>query len=63
VFRCEECGVTSPEFSAGWSAFYVGDPDAEADDRVVLTYCATCLTREFGGVLHWVADLQVTPTR
>jgi hypothetical protein len=63
VFRCEECGDTSREFSAGWSAFYVGDPDSETDERVLLIYCAACLTREFGGILHWLAEVQVAGAR
>ena len=63
MFQCEECGDTSPEFSAGWSAFYVGDPDAETDERVLLTYCAACLTREFGGILRWLAEVRLTRAR
>ena len=60
VFRCEECGAGSRDFAAGWSAFYVSDPDAETDDeRVLLTYCRACLTREFGGILHWLPRVRV----
>ena len=59
MFRCEECSAGSHEFSAGWSAFYVSDPDSETDDeRVLLTYCSACLTREFGDILHWLADVR-----
>jgi hypothetical protein len=59
VFRCEECGTRSNEFTAGWSAFYVGDPEGESEQEVLLTYCAACLTREFGGILHWLADVRL----
>jgi hypothetical protein len=63
VFRCEECGASSQEFSSGWSAFYVSDPDTETDERELLTYCAACLEREFGGILHWLADVRLARTR
>jgi hypothetical protein len=61
VFLCEECGASSEQFSAGWSAFYVSDPDRETDERVLLIYCASCLTREFGGILRWLTDVRVAP--
>jgi hypothetical protein len=65
VLQCEECGERSPNFVAGWSAFYVSDPEAADDPPTLVVYCSSCLAREFEGVLRWLsrAGLSRTPPR
>jgi hypothetical protein len=54
VLACTECGKTAEAFELGWSVFSVEDPDAPGV-KILLTYCADCLAREFGGLLRWLA--------
>jgi hypothetical protein len=54
VLRCEECRREAADFVAGWSAFYVSDPEADGSDKALVVYCSSCLTREFGGLLRWL---------
>ena len=53
MLACTECGKTSASFELGWSVFSVEDSDAPGD-TTLLTYCADCLAREFGGLLRWL---------
>ena len=45
--------MTADTFELGWSVFRVEDPDAPGTTTLV-TYCADCLAREFGGLLRWL---------
>jgi hypothetical protein len=56
VLACTECWKTADSFELGWSAFSVEDPDAPGV-KLLLTYCADCLAREFGGLLRWLTYL------
>jgi hypothetical protein len=53
VLACTECGKTADSFELGWSAFNIEDPDTPGE-MMLLTYCADCLAREFGGLLRWL---------
>jgi len=53
VLACTECGRTVDTFEQGWSVFRVADPDYPGCTMLV-TYCADCLAREFGGLLRWL---------
>jgi hypothetical protein len=53
VLACTECGATADTFELGWSVFRVEDPDCPGSSLLV-TYCAACLAREFGGLLRWL---------
>ena len=55
MLECVECGATIESYELGWSAFYVDDPD-EGGQPELVTYCAECLDREFGGFLRWLTD-------
>jgi hypothetical protein len=56
MLQCEECGTRSDSFGPGWSVFNVVDPD-EGGVAELVTYCANCLAREFGGLLPWLTAL------
>ena len=45
--------MTADTFELGWSVFRVEDPDAPGT-TILVTYCADCLAREFGGLLCWL---------
>jgi hypothetical protein len=45
--------MTADTFEQGWSVFRVADPDCPGCTMLV-TYCADCLAREFGGLLRWL---------
>jgi hypothetical protein len=53
VLACTECKKTADSFELGWSVFRIEDPDAPGAMALV-TYCAECLAREFGGLLQWL---------
>jgi hypothetical protein len=53
MLACTECGKTGESFERGWSVFSVDDPDNPGLTTLV-TYCAECLAREFGGLLRWL---------
>ena len=53
MLACTECGKTADSFELGWSVFNVDDPDDPAV-KLLVTYCADCLAREFGGLLRWL---------
>jgi hypothetical protein len=53
VLACTECGRTADTFELGWSVFRIEDPDSPGTTTLV-TYCADCLAREFGGLLRWL---------
>jgi hypothetical protein len=53
MLACTECGKTSEAFELGWSVFRIDDPDV-AEATTLVTYCADCLAREFGGLLRWL---------
>ena len=55
MLKCIECGAVATEFETGWSALHVIDPD-EGGEPLLVIYCAECLTREFGGLWHWLTD-------
>jgi hypothetical protein len=51
VLQCEECKAKTDSFELGWSVFNVEDPD-EGGAPELVSYCADCLAREFGGLLR-----------
>ena len=55
MLQCQECRKTIHGFELGWSAFFVEDPDESGAPPELVTYCPDCLTREFGGLLYWLA--------
>jgi hypothetical protein len=61
MLECIECGARAPSFELGWSAIRVEDPDGASEPEVVI-YCASCLAREFGGLLLWLTDARVRQT-
>lgn len=53
MLACAECSKTASSFELGWSVFSVEDPD-DPGQKTLVTYCADCLAKEFGGLLQWL---------
>jgi hypothetical protein len=64
MLQCDECHATADTFELGWASFYSQVPD-EDPAPIMVTYCARCLKREFGSLLHWMMALAspLSPTR